>query len=436
MKRKTVRTCYSAAVIIFSILFSLSVSFAAEDYELYIARGIDKLNQGNYSEALDLLKKALALAPEDREAVYYTAVAYSRLGRYGRAEDLFLKILKKGGTDASVYLELGRLYTARGECRESQKYLSRFISLSDDDALKKYAGDLLEKCGRSAGEEKAYNLALTAGGQYDDNVIVESENPVVAADRKSDGRFVTYLTADAVLLETGAIGLKAGYNFYQSLHRYLSGFNVQYHKIMPSVDITLSDAFSVSAGYTLEYTLLGEEEYSRFHTYYGKITFKETGKLSTEIIYEYKDQKYWDTDTFKANSIRTGYRNTGGLKQNFYLTNLWGNIHFFTDIDRVQEKYWDFNGYRSGAELTYRIASPLHINISGEYTERRYRDYYPVYQQKRTDRMQQYTARLTYFFSDAVSVSVTDIYSSNNSNLELYDYTRNIAGIFLTADLL
>ncbi|NOZ69575.1 MAG: hypothetical protein GXP46_10140, partial [Deferribacteres bacterium] len=143
-----------------------------------------------------------------------------------------------------------------------------------------------------------------------------------------------------------------------------------------------------------------------------------------------------DTDTFKSNSIRTGYRNTGGIRQNFYLNNLWGNIYFFSDFDKTQETYWDFNGYRSGAELTYMIASPFHINVSGEYTERRYRDYYPLYQQKRLDRMHQYTARLTYFFSDMISVSMTDIYTVNDSNLGIYDYTRNIAGIFLTADLL
>ncbi|NOZ68811.1 MAG: tetratricopeptide repeat protein, partial [Deferribacteres bacterium] len=304
MKRKTVCIYYSAAVVIFSLLFSLSISFAfaADDYELYIARGIDNLNKGNYSEALQLLKKALELAPEDREALYYTAVAYSRLGRYRQAEELFLKILKEGGADANVYLELGRLYAARGECLESQKYLSRFISLSDDDALKKHARNLLENCNRPVGRKKLYNLSLTGGGQYDDNVIVEPENPVVAADRKRDGRFVAYLTADATLLETAAISLKAGYNFYQSLHEHLSGFNVQYHKITPSFDITISDAFSVSAGYALEYTVLGKEEYSRFHTYSGKITVKETGKLSTEVIYKYKDHKYWDTDTFKSNS--------------------------------------------------------------------------------------------------------------------------------------
>ncbi len=436
MKRKTVCIYYSAAVVIFSLLFSLPVSFAAGDYELYIAQGIEKLNEGNYGEALELLKKAIESAPENREALYYAAVAYSRLGRYGEAEELFLEILKKGGADANVYLELGRLYNARGECPESQRYLSMFISLTDDDALKKYAENLPEDCSRPAGRRKAYNLAITAGGQYDDNVIVEPENPAIAADRKRDRRFVAYLTSDAALFETGGISLKAGYNFYQSLHEHLSGFNVQYHKITPSLDVTISGAFSVTAGYTLEYTLLGEEEYSRFHTYHGRITLRENGKLSTEAIYEYKDRKYWDTDTFKSNSIRTGHRNTAGIRQNLYLNNLWGNIYFFSDFDKGREEYWDFNGYRSGAEFTYIIASPLHINVSGEYTERRYRDYYPLYRQKRRDRMQQYTARLTYFFSDGMSVSVTDIYNVNNSNLSIYDYTRNIAGIFLTADLL
>ncbi len=436
MKRKIVCICSSAAVLIFSLLFSLSMSYAAGDYELYIARGIEKLNKGNYSEALDLLKRALELSPEDTEAAYYTAVAYSRLGEYEQAEELFLKILKKDEADVNVYLELGRLYNAKRECLKSRKYLSRFISLSNDEALKKYAKNLLEDCSRSALKKKSCYLNLTAGGQYDDNVIIEPQNPAVAADRKSDGRFVAYLTAGADLFEKGPVALKAEYNFYQSLHEHLSKFNLQYHKITPSLDIAFSDVFSTSVGYTLEYTLLGKEQYSRFHTYFGKIIVMESAGLSTEAIYEYKDHKYWDTDMFRSNSIRTGYRNTAGLRQNFGSGNLSGNIYFFSDFDKGQERYWDFNGYRSGAELTSIIAASLYINVSGEYTERRYLDDYPLYQKRRLDRMQQYTARLTYFFSDRISASITDTYSVNNSNLGIYDYTRNIAGIFLTAGLL
>jgi len=92
--------------------------------------------------------------------------------------------------------------------------------------------------------------------------------------------------------------------------------------------MAFSNIFRSSVGYSLEYMLLGSDLYSRFHTYYGKFTVIESEKLSTEAIYEYRSHKYWDSDIFQTNSIRSGYQNTVGIKQNFYLKRLTGEIYY------------------------------------------------------------------------------------------------------------
>lgn len=416
-----------------SVISSLHAS--AEDYDLYIARGIQKINEGEMNDALEFLKKALELSPENPEATYYAGIAYSRLDNYKEAEDLFFKTLQLDDTAIDVYLELGRLYYVTSRCDKSEEFLSKFMSLSEDESSKTYATRLVKTCGKEV-KERPYRLNIAFGSQYDSNVILEPSNPPVDADRKSDTRALAYITSGATLFEKEAFKLKADYNFYQSLHVHLSNYNVHYHKITPALEIAVSDIFKPSVGYSFEYTLLGGNRYSRYHTYYGKVSMQESKQLSAEAIYEYKDLKYWDSDLFKTNSIRSGHQNTVGLKQYLYLNRLAGDIYYFGDFNRAEESYWSFNGYRIGAELTYKILSPLYIYVSGEYNRRKYRDDFPDFQETRLDRMQQYSIRLTYLLSKRMAISLTESYIINDSNLILFDYKRNITGLFLTVGVL
>ncbi len=420
-------------VLLFSVMSPLYAG--AEDYDLYIAQGIEKINEGKMKDALEFLKKALELSPDNPEAVYYAGIAYSRVGNYKEAEDLFFKTLQLDETAVDVHLELGRLYYLTSRCDKAEESLSTFIELSEDEGLKGYAARLIEGCTREA-EEKPYKLNITLGGQYDSNVIIEPENPLVREDKKSDIRAVVYLSAGATPLKSRLINLNVDYKFYQSLHSDLSDFNVHYHKITPSLEAFVSDIIKPSVGYSLEYTLFGGELYSRIHRYYGKVTVKEGENLLTEAIYEYRDQNYWNSDLYQSNSIRSGYKNTIGIKQNLYLDRLSGNIYFFSDHTRAEEDYWSFNGYRTGARLLYKITSPLYVNISGEYNRRQYRDDYPGYTEKRSDRMQQYSIGLTYLISKRISISVTENYTINSSNLDIFDYKRNITGVFLRVGVL
>ncbi len=425
--------------LLLTVVFPLSVVSplyaGAEDYELYIAEGIRKINQGSTEDAIVLLKKALKLSPENPEAVYYAGIAYSRNGNYKEAESLFLQTLQLDETSANAYFELGRIYYVTSRCDELGDLFSKFRDLSGDNALKGKVAELVDGCRKKA-EEKPFRFNISAGSQYDSNVILEPSNPPVSAERKSDARAVLYVTSGAVLLKERLIKLTLDYNFYQSLHINLHEFNVQYHKITPALEVTFSDALRSSVGYSLEYTLLGSDLYSRFNTFYGKFSVKESEKLSTEAIYEYRNQKYWDSDIFQTNSIRSGYQNTVGIKQNFYSKPLRGEIYYFSDFNRAKEGYWAFDGQRLGVKLAYKITPPLHINVSSEYNERRYRNDSPGFQERRLDRMQQYSLRLTYLISERMSASITESYIVNDSNLSIFDYRRNITGLFLTVGVL
>jgi tetratricopeptide (TPR) repeat protein len=421
------------AFILLVVIFPLHAD--AQDYELYIARGIKKINEGEYQGAMDSLKKALELSPENPEATFYTGVAYTRLGNHKEAEELFLKTLRLDETAFHAYFELGRLYYVTSRCRESENYLEKFSAASDDDSMKSYAARLIETCTEEA-EERPYYLNVSLGGQYDDNVILEPTNPITAADRDSDVRGLVYVAAGVTLLDRNAIRFGADYNFYQSFHNMLDDFNVHYHKISPVVEINTLKVIKPSIGYSFEYTLFGGELYGSTNTYFGKVTIREGEKFSTDAIYEYKHIKYYDGDLFETNRLRSGYLNTVGVKQNVYLNRFAGNIFFYSDSYRARDDMWGYNGFRTGADLTFKILSAIYLNLSGQYDERDYKAVFTGFDKNREDEMQQYSARLTYIFSRRISATLSDSYTRNDSNLAGFDYERNIVGLFITVGVL
>jgi tetratricopeptide (TPR) repeat protein len=434
---KKISQFISAITPVILILCMISNTYASNDFDVYIARGIDKINEKQFSEALEVLQKALELEPDDTEALYYTALAYTRLGELEKAEKLFLKIRDKD-SNPGINFELGRIYYVNEDCVKAEDYLSKFISLTDDESLKKYASTLIKDCYGSKEaqkEERPYNLYVTLGSQYDDNVIVEPNNPdpSVSRDDKDDGVAVAFIAADAVVLDKGVLKLNAEYNFYQSVHLFdMSNYDVHYHKISPVLEIKLHDAFMPSIGYSYEYTALGEEFYSESSSYFAGFKTKKSDNLSTDLTYKYSDLRYRDTELFIDNSVRSGYKSDIGIKLNFSVDKLRGDVHYSREYVRAKADYWAYDGQRAGAELMINIVPKLYLTVFGEYNENRYREDFPGELKKRKDEMMHYSLTLTYQISDRFTAYLSEDYSDNDSNLTDFDYTRNIVSLFLT----
>jgi tetratricopeptide (TPR) repeat protein len=407
----------------------------AEQAELYIAQGIQKITEEKMQDALNVLNKALDLSPQSPEANYYAGVAHARLGQFKEAEDLFIKTIEFDETILEAYFELGRLYYMTDRCNRADEKLSYYIARSEDEALRSLARQILETCEEKT-EKKSYRVDLILGSQYDSNVIIEPENPTVSAEDKSDYRGLVYIKAHATPIRGSMAKLNVDYSFYQSIHSKLDDYDVHYHKIRPQIDLNISAIVKPSVGYQLAYTALGGDSYSLINTFYTKIVIIEGQKMSTDVVYEYRSNDYWNSKLARTNELRDGHQNTFGIKQNFSFRKVSANIFYFTDLNRAEAHYWSYNGYRGGTALGFSILSPLKVNISGEYNERRYRDDYPGFGRKRIDKMQQYSIGLKYTITKRIALILNYLYTRNDSNLVLYDYKRHITGVFLRIGLL
>lgn len=420
------------AVIVFSLVVSVSNIYSAEKYELYIAQGIEKINEKQYLEAVEVLKKAINLSPDNPEAGFYSAIAYSRSGNLEMAEKLFLKIKDDKEYAADVYLELGRISYVRKECRKAKNYLRTFQSLSLDKDKKGYADRLIENCSPDTAKDKPYRLSLSLGAKYDSNVVLEASNPSILVDRKRDTRAVVSVAAGARILKTDNFNAKLDYSFYHSAHAHLTNYNLHYHKISPRLELNVSDIMTPSAGYKFEYINLGDARYGELQTLFAKLNIKEDNNFSTDLTYEYGFNHYFITNDFTTNSDRSGHHNQAGIQQNFRSGKFKADIHLSYKDLSAKKSFWSYRSPKIGGAVSYRVIKPVILKLTADFRRRRHRNDHPAYSETRIDNMQKYGLSIRYIINKRFMATLSEQYTRNDSNISVYDYERNTVGLFFT----
>lgn len=309
-----IRTRPLSFLVLALLVWIFPAAVHAEDSEVLVAKGIEKVHLGAYEEAVPLLVSAATQEPDNPEAHYYAGVALSRLGRYEEAEKYLRRTLALDTGAGDAHFELALIYARSGRCEEVEREIGSFRELSGDGDLARELADATEIC-RGDRLAKHLDLVASVGGQYDTNVILEPDNPPVEREGQDDVRGLFFLSSSAQVYEGSAAKIRMNYDFYQSLHKERSAFNVTYNRLTPSAEFPVAEWLVPSVAYAFEYDLLSGDAYSRFHV--GRLCLKvrEAEALSSELYYEYRDQAYWSAGRSPGNSLRSGFRNSVGLRQ-------------------------------------------------------------------------------------------------------------------------
>ncbi len=419
---------------LFFVLVSVDASVKSEHIlseDLLIAQGIEALNRSDYSKAEQLFQEALKEDPLNPEALYYLGITYSRTGQYTEAEGFLLKALSIIGENDYIYLELGRLYTITDECTKAVSHLRRLLN-SDDRTIREGAIELLRIC-----EPPAYGLSAYASLQYDTNVVLEPTNPPIKAPDKEDMKGVFYVDAYLRLLSTNNAKMLTRYNLYQSLYQKddLTKFNIHYQRLNPCIRWSSGEKFSTETGYAFEYSYFGSKLYGRSHGFYFDMRIIHNRTVFSNLSYEYKKQRYWNSPLFEDNSIRSGHKHTvkGGIT--FRVRTLQATISGAHEWTRTKKDYWDYNGYSIGAVLRYPMQRAL-VGIEYEFTENHFRAPFIPTDIERKDRLHEVTLQLIYNISRGIMLILQQDYIRNISNIDVFDYKRSITSLTLKVEVL
>src|SRR5512138_3161183 len=201
-----------------------------KEHEIALTKGQYEIELGNYEAAIGYLTKANEIKPNDHVTMVSLGIAYSRAEKYEQAKELLSKVVAADPQNARARYELGVVLAHLKQYGEANKLLATVSALTANEDLSDHAKELIE--GMESGTKGPRpSLTIAAGLQYDSNVLLEPNSPVIARGSQGDWRSILSLTGAYPFLRSDAGGAEVRYQFYQSLHFHLEDFNAQQHDL-------------------------------------------------------------------------------------------------------------------------------------------------------------------------------------------------------------
>ena len=95
----------------------------------YVAQGNDLYRQGQYQDAVDMYRAALALQPDDLKARNNLGIAYMQLAMDDRAMDAFEEVLRLDSTYGLAYYNLACVHARAGNAAEAADFLRQAMAI-------------------------------------------------------------------------------------------------------------------------------------------------------------------------------------------------------------------------------------------------------------------------------------------------------------------
>lgn len=432
---------YISIVAIFALAAFSSLAFAELDteYEVNIAKGVSKLNNKDYNDAIELFSAALKLYPEDSKAMLMLGISLSRKGSLEESEEVLKKVLGKQYETARTNYELGVVKYKQGDYDSAKEFFNQAERLSEDASLntsiKSFMADM-----ESGDKRKKFNIAATLGLQYDSNVPIDSKTGPREWKYYSDIRTIFYLKGDYAIIES-PVRLMAGYSFYQSLHHRLSSLNVQNHEFELKGEYSPVNKIMFEGKYLFDYTYLGSDAYSRMHTLSPSVRLTLIENMPTKLVYSYSKRGFFDIEKADNNNHRSGEKNSYGIEQTIpVIEGLFFNLGYYHERNNAEKAENSFKANKYICSVNYEYAKKFTVSAKAEYYDRHFSgktEWYPSFfttkQRNRNDITRTLGITITKPISPLLSVSFDQTFINNSSNISFTDYKRSVTGIFLTA---
>jgi len=414
-----------------AVLLAVMPALAADtnverDYEIALTKGQYAMELQDFAAAIGHLKNALALKPKDPTAQVSLGVAYSRSGDQAAARDALQQAVATDATDGRARYELALVLAKLGQLEEAKAQMAQAAKSSDPE-VREAAQGYLE--GKSEKEKKKFSAKIAGGLQYDSNVILEPDSLPVAGMKNADWRALLALNADYSFLQAGQSEAVVGYMLYQTLHQDLKDYNVQQHTGRLAGKYLASKTVSIDLEYDFIYTFVGGDHYGTSNLFVFRMPANLTPASQTELHAAYEDKSFYDTPVFKGQAERNGGNTAVGLGHTIMLDKRSGVAFDYTfEKNSAAADWWSYSGNK-GMVAALGEWGAFKVFCSLSYYDRKYEAIQPGAPEKRHDGVQEYAAGTTWKAGKNWSVTFSDDYTINDSNLAVYQYTRNIVSL-------
>ena len=417
--------------------------------------GIVLYNRERYRDALSSLANAEKALPNEPLVYYYQGLSHYQLAEYDQIPPRLLRALTLGpdlGPSAHYYS--GLAYYERGVLEEAQAEFEAVRDVDPQSDLGKSAADYLEQIKRGVrapGKRKIWDLTLSVSAQWDDNVVALPRGTSLRPEatgipRQSDYSTVFFLRGEVRPFQRGLLLAGANYSFYQSLHRTLSGFDVESHTPVVFLQHTAGPV-QTRLQYVLDYVQVGRSPYLVAHAFAPIVTVTEASNLFTQFQLRYQEQDY-QHGRFKFNSLRDGHnwligatqfwlyaKNTAHVRAGYLYDNQVTGGKGVSLATIASAADWAYEGHRFLVGTTLPPMYQVRLDVGFDYYLQNYdsaNSFSSGGDVFRMDQVYTYTVTASRQVAERLALALQYLHTRAESNVAAFDYNRNIYAVILT----
>ena len=446
--------------------------------------GLTLVALGRTAEAVEPLEKARALAPKDEAILFQLGAVYLALEKFDQARPLLetafaakprldglgyyvgflryrrndfrgaLKAFDEGvATDLDVQ-QLTRFYKALsyralGLPERAASELEEALRVRPESPLATPADRVREALTAARQSERRFWAEVRLGAVYDDNVPIipgVSIDPGIQSlqlQKRSSFGGVGSVRLDYTFLRAGSFDASVNYAFFGVLYDDLPRFN-----LIDNLGGLTANYRGQVAGYpyystlqySYDYSLLGDKPYAERHIATEYLSLAENPWNLTTLQLRYTHRYFYTDPSGTPDDRRSGPNYMGGLTHLFRFAQDKHllRVGYQFDWEDTVGRNFVYRGNRllTGAQYTLPWGG-VRVNFDFDVHFRYYPN--PNSEQptdapntvKRMDTEFNYLFGITVPIGRGFSVAAQYARTVNQSNLDLYAYTRNIAYVFM-----
>jgi tetratricopeptide (TPR) repeat protein len=398
---------------------------------------------GQAKEAKPILQNLQAAGYEPGQTAFLMGVAATKEGQYSEALDYFRKAEAEPKVAQEAKFQSSLALAALNRVKEAKKAMEESIALNPQsqtaDFAKRYMGVLSQR----ADELRPFRISVTSGFEYDSNVtLAPGGGPSVATvSGKGSAVFSQSALLEYTVLPAGPFSVLTQYSYFQNFHPAVKGYDIMSHfmGITPTYGFQ-SGRFWLPMNFT--YMDLQSDKYYTGFLVTPTYLHMATERLGLEVGAKFNRQYYW-TPVFFTQDDRSGKMWGGNVGMYYFFKKQKGfaQARFSYWYNNTTGNNWDSSSYNLYLALLWPITDKFKYNIFLDLTQQPFDNTFYngatvgnilgaplISQPKRRDQILMFGMQGTYELAKGLEAGIHWYFIRDNSNINLYNYSRHIAG--------
>lgn len=394
-------------------------------------------------EARPILQDLVASGYEPGQTAFLMGLAATKEGRYSEALDYFRKAEADPKVAQEAKFQASLALAALNRVKEARTAMQESIALNPQSQTADFAQRYMGVLSQRAQEQRPFRISVSSAFDYDSNVTLAPGGGASVANVSGKGSAVFSQTAllEYTILPSRPFSVLTQYSYFQNFHPAVQGYDVMSHfmGLTPTYGFK-NGRFWLPMNYT--YMDLQSDKY-----YTGFLTTPTylhllTPRLGLEVGAKYNRQYYW-SPVFLTQDNRTGNAWGGNVglyyffnRQKGFVQARLGYLH-----NNTTGSNWDSSSYNLLLSLLWPITDKLKYNVFLDLTLQPFDNNFfngatfgnivgapLIPQPRRRDQILMFGMQATYELVKGLEAGVHWYFIRDNSNINLYNYSRHIAG--------